>query len=92
VVGKFVEFYGPGLAHLSIPDRATISNMAPEQGSTVSFFPIDDETLKYMRLTGRSPEQIELTERYAKETGAISHRQYAGPRVYPTHGSRSRRN
>jgi aconitate hydratase len=69
VVGKFVEFYGPGLAHLSIPDRATISNMAPEQGSTVSFFPVDDETLKYMRLTGRSPEQIELTERYAKEQG-----------------------
>jgi len=69
VVGKFVEFYGPGLTHLSIPDRATISNMAPEQGSTVSYFPIDDETLKYMRLTGRSPEQIELTERYAKEQG-----------------------
>ena len=69
VVGKFVEFYGHGLAHLSIPDRATISNMAPEQGSTVSYFPVDDETLKYMRLTGRSPEQIELTERYAKEQG-----------------------
>ncbi len=69
VVGKFVEFYGTGLAHLSIPDRATISNMAPEQGSTVSFFPVDDETLKYMRLTGRSPGQIELTERYAKEQG-----------------------
>ncbi len=69
VVGKFVEFYGSGLAHLSIPDRATISNMAPEQGSTVSFFPVDDETLKYMRLTGRSLEQIELTERYAKEQG-----------------------
>jgi aconitate hydratase len=69
VVGKFVEFYGHGLAHLSIPDRATISNMAPEQGSTVSYFPIDDETLKYMRLSGRSPEQIELTERYAKEQG-----------------------
>jgi aconitate hydratase len=69
VVGKFVEFYGSGLMHLSIPDRATISNMAPEQGSTVSYFPIDDETLNYMRLTGRSPEQIELTERYAKEQG-----------------------
>ena len=69
VVGKFVEFYGPGLTNLSIPDRATISNMAPEQGSTVSYFPVDDETLKYMRLTGRSPEQIELTESYAKEQG-----------------------
>ncbi len=69
VVGKFVEFYGAGLSALSIPDRATISNMAPEQGSTVSFFPIDAETLNYMRLSGRSPEQITLTERYAKEQG-----------------------
>lgn len=69
VVGKFVEFYGAGLSALSIPDRATISNMAPEQGSTVSFFPIDAETLNYMRLSGRSPEQIALTERYAKEQG-----------------------
>ncbi len=67
VVGKFVEFYGAGLSALSIPDRATISNMAPEQGSTVSFFPIDAETLNYMRLSGRSPGQIALTERYAKE-------------------------
>ncbi|MDD5460253.1 MAG: aconitate hydratase AcnA [Methylococcales bacterium] len=69
VVGKFVEFYGAGLSALSIPDRATISNMAPEQGSTVSFFPIDAETLNYMRLSGRSPEQIALTELYAKEQG-----------------------
>ncbi|MFZ2172262.1 MAG: aconitate hydratase AcnA [Methylococcaceae bacterium] len=69
VVGKFVEFYGSGLSALSIPDRATISNMAPEQGSTVSFFPIDAETLNYMRLSGRSAGQIELTERYAREQG-----------------------
>jgi aconitate hydratase len=69
VVGKFVEFYGPGLSSMSVPDRATIGNMAPEQGATVSFFPIDDETLSYMRLTGRSAEQIELTERYAKQQG-----------------------
>ncbi len=69
VVGKFIEFFGSGLASMSIPDRATISNMAPEQGSTVSYFPIDDQTLQYMRLSGRSPEQIELTERYAKEQG-----------------------
>ncbi len=69
VVGKFVEFYGAGLSALSIPDRATISNMAPEQGSTVSFFPVDAETLDYMRLSGRSAEQIELTERYTKEQG-----------------------
>ncbi|CCE22010.1 aconitate hydratase AcnA [Methylotuvimicrobium alcaliphilum] len=69
VVGQFVEFYGSGLSQLSIPDRATISNMAPEQGSTVSFFPVDKAALNYMRLTGRSPEQIELTERYAKLQG-----------------------
>jgi len=69
VVGQFVEFYGSGLSQLSIPDRATISNMAPEQGSTVSFFPVDEAALSYMRLTGRSSEQIELTERYAKLQG-----------------------
>lgn len=69
VVGKFVEFYGPGLSSMSLPDRATISNMSPEQGATVGFFPIDDETLRYMRLTGRSEELIDLTERYAKEQG-----------------------
>ena len=69
VVGKFVEFFGPGLAAMTIPDRATISNMAPEQGSTVSLFPVDEETLRFMRLTGRSQEQIELTERYFKEQG-----------------------
>ncbi len=69
MVGKFVEFYGSGLTNLSIPDRATLSNMAPEQGSTVSFFPIDDETLSYMRLTGRHADLIDLTERYAKEQG-----------------------
>ncbi len=69
VVGKFVEFYGRGLSALSIPDRATISNMAPEQGSTVSFFPIDTETLEYLRLSGRSPEQIGLVEAYAKAQG-----------------------
>jgi aconitate hydratase len=69
VVGKFIEFYGAGLTNLSIPDRATLSNMAPEQGSTVSFFPIDDETLSYMRFTGRPDDLIDLTERYAKEQG-----------------------
>ncbi|MGZ8227599.1 MAG: aconitate hydratase AcnA, partial [Methylococcaceae bacterium] len=66
VVGQFVEFYGSGLSSMTVPDRATLSNMAPEQGSTVSFFPVDDQTLDYMRLTGRSAEQIELTERYMK--------------------------
>ena len=69
VVGKFVEFFGPGLEHMSVADRATIGNMAPEQGSTVSFFPIDDLTLQYLQLTGRPQELIELTERYSKEQG-----------------------
>ncbi|MGR9115665.1 MAG: aconitate hydratase AcnA [Gammaproteobacteria bacterium] len=69
VVGQFVEFFGSGLSSMSIPDRATISNMAPEQGSTVSFFPVDDMTLQYMRLTGRNEEQIELTEHYCKAQG-----------------------
>ncbi|MGY6274302.1 aconitate hydratase AcnA [Methylomonas sp. MgM2] len=69
VVGKFVEFFGPGLSAISVPDRATIANMAPEQGATVSYFPIDAETLAYMRLTGRGEEQVELTERYSKRQG-----------------------
>ncbi len=69
VVGKFVEFYGEGVRTMSVADRATIGNMAPEQGSTVSFFPVDEKTLEYMRLTGRSEEVIELTEAYAKEQG-----------------------
>lgn len=69
VVGKFVEFYGPGLAKLSLPDRATIANMAPEYGATTGFFPIDEETLRYMVGTGRSEEQVELVERYCKEQG-----------------------
>lgn len=66
VVGKFVEFYGDGLDDLSLADRATIANMAPEYGATCGFFPIDQETLKYLYLTGRSEEEIELVEKYAK--------------------------
>ncbi|HEX4999357.1 MAG TPA: aconitate hydratase AcnA [Terriglobia bacterium] len=69
VVGKFVEFYGPGVANLSLADRATIANMAPEYGATIGFFPIDDETLNYLRLTGRAPEQIEIVAAYAKAQG-----------------------
>jgi len=69
VVGKFVEFYGPGLNYLSLPDRATIANMAPEYGATVGFFPVDDETLRYLELTGRSTELVELVEAYTKEQG-----------------------
>jgi aconitate hydratase len=69
VVGKFVEFFGPGLSEMPLADRATISNMAPEYGATCGFFPVDDETLNYLRLTGRSPEQIELVEKYSKANG-----------------------
>jgi len=69
VVGKFVEFFGPGLAELSLADRATIANMAPEYGATCGIFPIDAETLKYLHITGRSDEQLALVEAYAKEQG-----------------------
>ena len=69
VVGKFVEFYGPGLEGLSLADRATIANMAPEYGATCGFFPIDEETMKYLRLSGRDKETVDLVEAYAKETG-----------------------
>ncbi|MBO8155123.1 MAG: aconitate hydratase AcnA [Bacillaceae bacterium] len=67
VVGKFVEFYGPALKEMPLADRATISNMAPEYGATCGFFPVDEESLEYMRLTGRSEEQIQLVEKYCKE-------------------------
>jgi aconitate hydratase len=69
VVGKFVEFYGPGLDHLTLADRATISNMAPEYGATCGFFPVDQETLNYLNLSGRSAERIALVEAYAKVQG-----------------------
>ncbi len=67
VVGKFVEFYGEGLKNLTLADRATIANMAPEYGATCGFFPIDDETLKYLEFSGRSNENIQIVEKYAKE-------------------------
>ena len=69
VVGKFVEFYGAGLSSLSLPDRATISNMAPEYGATVGYFPVDDETLNYLRNTGRPAELVQIVEHYCKEQG-----------------------
>ncbi|WP_102275659.1 aconitate hydratase AcnA [Cytobacillus massiliigabonensis] len=69
VVGKFVEFYGPGVPALPLADRATIANMAPEYGATCGFFPVDAEALEYMRLTGRSEEQIKVVETYSKENG-----------------------
>ena len=69
VVGKFVEFYGPGVAHIPLANRATLGNMSPEYGATCAIFPIDDETLSYLRLTGRPEHQIRLVEAYAKEQG-----------------------
>ncbi|WP_223700040.1 aconitate hydratase AcnA [Sutcliffiella deserti] len=69
VVGKFVEFFGPGVSELPLADRATIANMAPEYGATCGFFPVDDEALDYMRLTGREEDQIRLVEAYCKANG-----------------------
>ena len=69
VVGKFVEFYGAGLSTLSLADRATIANMAPEYGATMGFFPIDAETIKYLRFSGREEQQVQLVEAYAKAQG-----------------------
>ena len=69
VVGKFVEFYGPGLDDLTLADRATIANMAPEYGATCGFFPIDGETIRYLKATGRSPGRVALVEAYAKAQG-----------------------
>jgi aconitate hydratase len=69
VVEKFVEFFGPGLSQMSLADRATIANMAPEYGATCGFFPVDDETLRYLRITGRGEATVSLVERYCKEQG-----------------------
>jgi aconitate hydratase len=79
VVGKFVEFYGPGVANVPLENRATIGNMSPEYGSTVTIFPIDDETLRYLRFTGRTPERVALVEAYAKQQG-LWHDPAAEPR------------
>src|ERR1700761_8276340 len=69
VVGKFVEFYGPGLDHLTLADRATIGNMAPEYGATCGFFPVDSETIAYLTMSGRTNARIALVEKYAKAQG-----------------------
>ncbi|GAA3833542.1 aconitate hydratase [Nocardioides panacisoli] len=79
VVGKFVEFYGPGVSALPLANRATIGNMSPEFGSTIAVFPIDEETVKYLKLTGRSEQQLALVETYAKEQG-LWHDPAAEPR------------
>jgi aconitate hydratase len=82
VVGKFVEFYGDGLDHLSLADKATIANMAPEYGATCGFFPVDQETLNYLRLTGRSEEDITLVEAYTRRQGL-----FREPGAVPAHYS-----
>ena len=79
VVGKFVEYYGTGLSSLTLPDRATIANMAPEYGATMGFFPVDAETLNYLRFTARSEEQVALVEAYAKEQGLFRTDETADP-------------
>ncbi|MFN0097955.1 MAG: aconitate hydratase AcnA [Gemmatimonadaceae bacterium] len=79
VVGKFVEYYGPGLSSLALADRATIANMAPEYGATMGFFPVDDETLKYLRLSGRSEHQVKLVEAYCKAQGLFRTSETADP-------------
>ena len=84
VVGKFVEFYGNGLDSLSLPDRATIANMAPEYGATVGFFPIDAETIAYMRFTGRDSEHCDLVERYCTEQGLFRTADSPTPRFTDT--------
>src|SRR4029077_2331575 len=67
VVGKFVEFFGAGVSTMAVADRATISNMSPEYGSTMGFFPVDDQTLRYLLKTGRTKMEVDLVERYTKE-------------------------
>jgi aconitate hydratase len=79
VVDKFVEFFGPGLSQLSLPDRATIANMAPDYGATMGFFPVDAETLRYLALTGRPAELIDLVERYCRGQGLFRTDQTADP-------------
>jgi aconitate hydratase len=79
VVGKFVEFFGPGLSQMTLPDRATIANMAPEYGATMGFFPTDAESLNYLRRTGRPPELVDLVERYTKAQGLFRTDDMADP-------------
>ncbi|MCB9978834.1 MAG: aconitate hydratase AcnA [Rhodospirillales bacterium] len=79
VVNKFVEFYGPGLDHLSLADRATIANMAPEYGATCGFFPIDEETIRYLNFSGRDPHRAHLVEQYAKAQGMWRERDMEDP-------------
>ena len=87
VVGRFVEFFGPGLDTLPLADRATIANMAPEYGATCGFFPIDEHTLDYLRLTGRDDEQIALVRGLCEGAGPVARRRRAPTRCSPTRSS-----
>ena len=82
VVGKFVEFYGPGLDNLPLPDRATIANMAPEYGATMGFFPVDQEALNYLRLTGRTEDEIDLVKKYYTNQGSFRSSNSKDPEYY----------
>ena len=82
VVGKFVEFFGPGVSTMSLADRATIANMAPEYGATMGFFPVDDETLNYLRRTGRTDARSRTGRALHQGTGAVPHRRRAGADVH----------
>ena len=82
VVGKFVEFFGPGLSSLPLPDRATIANMAPEYGATAGYFPVDAETLAYLRFTGRDEAQVAAGRGLLQGAGPLPHRRHAGARVH----------
>ena len=84
VVGKFVEFFGPGVLDLSIADRATIGNMAPEYGATCGFFPVDEQTVKYLRDTSRKEDRVKLVAAYAKAQGMYPHQDHARIRSSPT--------
>ncbi len=84
VVDKFVEFYGDGLSEMTLADRATVGNMSPEYGATMGFFPVDDETLRYLRQTGRSEEEVDRVERYAKEQGIFRTPQTPAPEFSET--------
>jgi aconitate hydratase len=84
VVGRFVEFYGPGLSSMTLPDRATIANMAPEYGATMGFFPIDAEALRYLRRTGRLEDEVELVERYCRAQGLFRTDDTPDPRFQET--------
>ena len=90
VVGKFVEFFGPGLAHLTLADRATLGNMAPEYGATCGFFPVDDDTINYLRDTGRTAERVALVLAYAKAQGMYRTKSTPGSDLYRRAEARTR--